>query len=50
MVHSADTLQNFTVVIKYRSLKYTKAFHLLEKLEMDKNIFQKELKDTTWNI
>ena len=41
MVHSADTLQNFIIVIKYRSLKYPKACHFLEKLEMDTNIFQK---------
>jgi hypothetical protein len=50
MVYSADTLQNFIVVIKYRSLKYSKTYHLLEKLEVDTHIFQKELWDTTWNI
>jgi hypothetical protein len=43
MVHSADTLQNLIIVTKY-SLKYPKACHVLEKLEMDTNIFSKRIK------
>lgn len=50
MFHRLDAVQNIIMALKYASLKSPEAWHLLEKLEVDANNFQKDIKDAPQNI